>query len=331
MSLFPRLSAAACLILLPVAVAAAPDRGDRLEDFDRTVTEKPFEITVDQRACAPEGVHVQVLGSGGPGLDDGSASSGYLVWVDGRARVLIDTGPGTALNFEQSGADFKDLVAVAYTHLHPDHSSDLPAFVQGSEDVGRTEDLPLYGPAGNDLVPGLNDWIDRIIGPNGSWPLLSDYLSSLSSGGYKLIPYQMNASGRGSANAYRRDGISLTAIPTDHGRVPALAWRVDVEGVGITFTGDTANRRQTVAGLAEGSAILVAHHAVPESVRGADRERHMPPSQIGRIAEQADVNMVILSHRTARTRGRESRSRDIIRKSFRGGLVFANDLECWET
>ncbi|MDZ7826375.1 MAG: MBL fold metallo-hydrolase [Gammaproteobacteria bacterium] len=222
MPLFPRLSAAACLILFPVAVAAA-DRGDRLEDFDRTVTEKPFEITVDQRACAPEGVHVQVLGSGGPGLDDGSASSGYLVWVDGRARVLIDTGPGTALNFEKSGADFKDLVAVAYTHLHPDHSSDLPAFVQGSENVGRTEDLPLYGPAGNDLVPGLNDWIDRIIGPNGSWPLLSDYLSSLSSGGYELVPDQMDASGRGSANAYRRDGISLTAIPTDHGRVPALA------------------------------------------------------------------------------------------------------------
>ncbi|MDZ7826376.1 MAG: hypothetical protein U5R48_10550 [Gammaproteobacteria bacterium] len=43
------------------------------------------------------------------------------------------------------------------------------------------------------------------------------------------------------------------------------------------------------------------------------------------------MNMVILSHRTARTRGRESQSRDIIRESFRGGLVFANDLECWET
>jgi ribonuclease BN (tRNA processing enzyme) len=272
-----------------------------------------------------------VLGAGGPGLDDGSASSGYLVWVDGRARVLVDTGPGTALNYEKSGADFADLVAIVYTHLHPDHSSDLPAFVQGSEQAGRTEDLPLYGPAGNDLVPGVNDWIDRLIGPNGSWPLLSDYLSSLSSGGYKLIPYQMDASGRSAANAFRRDGISLTAIPTDNGRVPALAWRVDVEGVGITFTGDTANRRQTVAGLAEGSAILVAHHAVPESVRGAERERHMPPSQIGRIAEQADVNMVILSHRTARTRGRESQSRDVIRESFRGGLVFANDLECWET
>ena len=45
--------------------------------------------------CSPDdGVILQILGSGGPIADDGRASSGYLVWVDGESRVLIDAGGG---------------------------------------------------------------------------------------------------------------------------------------------------------------------------------------------------------------------------------------------
>ena len=40
---------------------------------------------------------VQVLGSGGPIADDGRASTAYLVWVDGSARILIDAGGGAFL------------------------------------------------------------------------------------------------------------------------------------------------------------------------------------------------------------------------------------------
>jgi len=48
--------------------------------------------------CPPEtGVALQVLGSGGPIADDGRASSSYLIWVDGKSRVLIDAGGGSFL------------------------------------------------------------------------------------------------------------------------------------------------------------------------------------------------------------------------------------------
>ena len=41
-------------------------------------------------ACPPaEGVALQVLGSGGPIADDGRASSSYIVWIDGKSRVLM--------------------------------------------------------------------------------------------------------------------------------------------------------------------------------------------------------------------------------------------------
>jgi len=68
---------------------------------------------------------VQVLGSGGPVADDARASSAYLVWVDGRARALVDIGGGAVLRFAEAGADFRDLDAVLLTHLHADHSAGL--------------------------------------------------------------------------------------------------------------------------------------------------------------------------------------------------------------
>lgn len=33
---------------------------------------------------------LQVLGSGGPELTDKRASSAYLVWIDNKAKILID-------------------------------------------------------------------------------------------------------------------------------------------------------------------------------------------------------------------------------------------------
>ena len=60
--------------------------------------------------CPPaEGVALQVLGSGGPIADDGRASSGYIVWVDGKSRVLVDAGGGTFLRFGEADANFVDL------------------------------------------------------------------------------------------------------------------------------------------------------------------------------------------------------------------------------
>jgi hypothetical protein len=42
------------------------------------------------RACRHKVVELQVLGSGGPELEDGRSSSAYVVWLDGKARVLVD-------------------------------------------------------------------------------------------------------------------------------------------------------------------------------------------------------------------------------------------------
>jgi hypothetical protein len=64
----------------------------------------PLIPSGDAEECGGEGIAVQVLGSGGPELQAKRASSSYLVWQDGQARVLIDAGGGSGLRFGESGA-----------------------------------------------------------------------------------------------------------------------------------------------------------------------------------------------------------------------------------
>src|SRR5690606_15553834 len=82
--------------------------------------------------CGNEGVWIQILGAGGPELDDGQASASYLLFIDNRSRLLVDTGPGAAAAFDRAGGKFADLDAIVFTHLHADHTADFPAFVAGS-------------------------------------------------------------------------------------------------------------------------------------------------------------------------------------------------------
>ena len=74
---------------------------------------------------------------------------------------------------------------------------------------------------------------------------------------------------------------------------------------------------------------LVISHVLPDHARGADREAHLTPSQIGRLANASNVRFLVLGSRAKRTFGIESASEAAIRESYKGSLIFANDLECW--
>src|SRR5690349_7493790 len=81
------------------------------------------------QSCAAGPTTLQILGAAGPAFQRDRASSGYLLWIDGKARMLVDIGGGTYLRFAQSGAKLSDLALIAISHLHPDHVSDLPALL----------------------------------------------------------------------------------------------------------------------------------------------------------------------------------------------------------
>ncbi len=278
-------------------------------------------------ACEDQGVWVQVLGSGGPEIGDKRASSSYIVWQDGKARVLVDMGAGSLLRFEQSGARINDIDVILMSHLHVDHSNDLPAFIKGSFFSGRRQDLPLYGPTGNDLMPSTSAYVYALFGENGAYRYLKDYLQGTDD--YRLVAHDVDTGSMGvtqvSSNSYH-----MTAIRVHHGPIPALAWRIEIDDRVIVFSGDMSNRDNRLASHIGGADLLVAHHGIPEKANRVARNLHMPPSEIGKIAAKAKVGQVVLSHRMLRTLGHEESSRQLIAEHYNGPIQFADDLECFK-
>ena len=281
--------------------------------------------------CPANGIHLQVLGAGGPQINDDHASTGYLIWQDGKAKALIDLGGGTALNFEKSGANFKDLEAIAFSHFHIDHAGGLPALVKGGFFLDRKTDLPILGPDGNKIMPSTTAYLKALFGkPDGAYKYMNAFLNKDAKSTYKLQPKNITASGKEMVEAMKTKSLTLKAIPVTHGPLPALAWRVEIGGVSVTFSGDMSGENGTLEQLAKDTTILVAHNAVPDGAEGTPRALHMPPTVIGKIAAAATPKMLVLSHRMKPTFGKEDATRKGIAKSFNGKPLFAEDMQCFK-
>jgi ribonuclease BN (tRNA processing enzyme) len=281
-----------------------------------------------------------VLGSGGPELQDRRASSSYLVWIEGKPRVLVDIGGGAALRFGESGATVSDLDVILLTHLHADHTADLPALIKSSFFEDRSRSLPVYGPAGNKFMPSTVTFVRTLFDSvRGAYRYLGDFLNPLARGGYKLQPQDVRPlSGRLKTDRkpgdeivypFANNRLYASAIPVTHGDIPALAWRITAGGKSMVFSGDANGRGEQLRHLAQDADILIAHNAVPEGASGVERDLHMPPSIIGRIAQQAQIKQLVLSHRMRRTLGKEEETLAAIRRHYAGPAQFANDLDCF--
>ncbi|MEJ2107161.1 MAG: MBL fold metallo-hydrolase [Acidiferrobacteraceae bacterium] len=277
--------------------------------------------------CGTDGVWLQVLGSGGPELDDGRASTGYVIWRDGKARVLVDLGGGSMDRFEQSGASVNDLDLILLSHLHVDHSADLPVLVKASFFSDRDRDLPLYGPTGNRVMPSTTEFVDGLFGAKGVYRYLNRFLTGDAA--YRLVPHDVDATRQKPRVILADSRYRVSAVAVHHGPIPALAWRVEIGGKSVVFSGDMNGDYGTLAVLARNADLLVAHHAIPEGATGVARDLHMPPSVIGRVAARARVRQLVLSHRMNRTLGREPESTRWIRRDYQGPLVYADDLQCF--
>jgi len=287
-------------------------------------------------ACGERGVWLQVLGSGGPELNDGRASSGYLVWFDGKAKILVDMGSGSLFRFEQSGAELNDIDVILMSHFHVDHSADLPAFIKASYFTGRDRDLPIYGPTGNFLMPSTSEFVEALFGRKGAFRYLNDYLNGYRDGSesYRIVAHDVMATGSKQSDVLHNSHYQLTAVPVHHGAIPALAWRVKIAGKTLVFSGDMNNDNHTVAALAKSADLFIAHNAVPDDAGRIARSLHMPPQIIGEIAAQAKVKKLVLSHRMNRTLGKDPQAaaaitRASINKHFKGEIVFVDDLQCF--
>lgn len=278
-------------------------------------------------SCPPAaGAAIQILGSGGPIADDGRAATGYLVWIDGQARVLIDAGGGTFLRFGEARAKFEDLDFIGLSHFHTDHSADFPALIKSGYFSERKRSLSIAGPAGDGVFPGLKGFLQAMLGKNqGAYAYLSTFLDG-TAGTPMLTPREIPAAG--TTVVYTGDDLSIDALQVPHGIVPAAAFRVRVGDQTFVFASDQNGSDPAFVDFAEGATVLVMHMVVPEDIAGAGRRLHAPPSVIGDIAAGAAPGQLVLSHFMARSLRDLEQNVSLVRERYKGDVVLAEDLAC---
>ena len=237
------------------------------------------------------------------------------------------TGSGSLANLEKAGADINDIEYILYTHLHVDHSADLPALIKATYFTNRNKDLLIYGPSGNALIPATTEFIDGLFGKKGVYRYLNNYLNG--SGSYQIKPHDVDITQENKQVISDKTDLRLQAMSVHHGPLPALAWRVEMGEASVVFSGDTSNKTEVLASFAKGAKILVAHHAIPEGAGDGAKNLHMTPSEIGRIAAQAEVENLVLSHRMTRSLAARAPSKKEIRQNYKGPMSFAKDLQCF--
>lgn len=276
------------------------------------------------QSCSSGPVAVQVLGSGGPWQNRERASTSYLVWVDGHAKVLVDIGGGAFLRFGQAQAKLGDLALVAISHLHPDHVSDLPALLWLSNQ-SRTEPLAIVGPSGNDLVPAFPTFLSRLFdAKTGAFQVLGTTLgaSPAGAGGGVRLDVGVADVTSGPTTVLDREGLTVTALGIPHGNIPTLAYRIRIGSTSIVFSSDQTGADPKFIDFARGANILVMHLAL---AAGTTSPLHASPAVVGRIAQEAGVGRLIVSH--LGLFDLDAAVADV-KKYYQGPLTVAADLQC---
>ena len=286
-----------------------------------------ISCTMPDAPCSPgEGVTLQVLGSGGPIADDARASSGYVVWIDGKSRVLIDAGGGTFLRFGEAAAKFSDLDFIGLSHFHTDHSADFPALIKSGSFSGRERPLSIAGPDGDGAYPGLKDFLQAMLGKDhGAYAYLAAFLDG-TAGTPMLTPREV-AAGKVTV-VYTSEDLNIDALQVPHGIVPAVAFRVRAADQTLVFATDQNGGDPAFVEFASGASVLVMHMGVPDNVEGVGRRLHAPPSVIGEIAARAAPGKLVLSHFMARSLLDLEQNVSLVRERYKGEVVVAEDLAC---
>lgn len=280
---------------------------------------------------------MQILGSGGPFAGTNRASTGYLIWRNGRSIVLIDAGGGTFLRFGEAGGRLDDLSLVAISHLHADHVSDLPALLWQSE-AARQRPLKISGPSARGPFPDMSTFLTRLFdSTNGAFPILGGTVGQTGNG-VRLDVTVLDVNAPAPTTVLREDGLEVTAVGVPHGNVPSVAYRIQVGQRSVVFSGDQTGRDPRFVNLAMGADVLLMHLAISTQATDALAQLHATPATVGQVAAAAKVGRLVLSHfiqAPSQTPPRDAFSlfnleQNVaeVKKHYAGPVVTGADLQC---
>jgi ribonuclease BN (tRNA processing enzyme) len=228
-----------------------------------------------------------------------SAAAYHVRWSDG--SLLMDLGPGALRRATEAGIDWSSADAVLLTHFHMDHFADLLPYLfalKNTPGLGRSRELVLFGPV------GVVDVMTGLAGLFGSWVRMPG------------IPLRIMEYGDGPVEIGR---CRVEPMPVRHSR-GALGFRLEVGRVAIAYSGDTGPCDELIH-LCREADLAVLECAATEEVLA----NHLTPEEAGRIANEAGVRTLLLSHFYPSARPDDVLAR--CRKTYYGTILLAEDLQ----
>ncbi|MGH9119896.1 MAG: MBL fold metallo-hydrolase [Acidimicrobiales bacterium] len=264
---------------------------------------------------------VVILGSGTPNPDPGRAGAALAVVAD-QAWLLVDCGRGATQRAIDAGLDLTSLVAVAITHHHSDHLSDLATLAAARWTAGAASPLVVVAPNGpaarfaRRCLDGFDDQAFHRQAPR-------------SAGRRPAIEVNGFYGSQRVAPVLAAAGWDLKSVLVDHHPIePAVGYVVEHGGLRVAVSGDTAvcdGLRQ----LARGVDVLVHETLLSSRVSPALLEWNAGARAVGALAAEARPGTLVLTHLIPAPRSPEDERAflDEVRAGgFDGSTVVARDL-----
>ena len=198
-----------------------------------------------------------------------------VVAETGGETLVFDLGSGAMRGMLHAGLDPFTVDRIFFTHFHPDHTVDVVPLLfsmkYGAEEE-RTRPLYLSGPE-----PFRSFW-GSVTDVWGEW-MLGDYPTKISE-----LPHEC-------ASPLDLPGGRLSWAPAEH-RPESIAYRLDGESGAFVYAGDT-EYSESVVELARGARTLLVECSFPDT---SPVPGHLTPSSAARIASEAGVERVVLTH-----------------------------------
>jgi ribonuclease BN (tRNA processing enzyme) len=313
---------------------------------------RPVQATPSPGAAPSPSAQLVLLGTrAGPGVDLTRGMSSSAVVVDGHA-YLFDCGYGAVRALTAAGIALRSVDTLFLTHLHNDHTLDIPALLSLQWIGNKTEPTRVFGPPGTSaLVAAAVDFF------------AGDVEIRTVDEGRTLRPAELFKGSDVDATAaptsvFEDERMRVSSAENTHfstratARMPhrSVAYRADTAGRSIVFAGDTAYSENLVR-LARGADVFVceviaqsvydqmmerakadaaAGHA--ESISRHVAETHSTPAVVGRMASEAGVRTVVLNHQLQPARPSSglndyvSKFIEGVRSEFDGEVIVGQDL-----
>jgi len=284
---------------------------------------------------AATGTKLVVLGSAAGPVPGRSRKMTSHVMLSNGAAYILDCGLGVTDRFAETGIPFGALRSIFITHHHADHNIEYGPLLVIGWIQGMRQSVKAFGP------PPLKQMTADFLR---AYKTTIDFWAE----DFKMTPLGMIEVTEvpGAGAVMQDDNVKVTSVVVQHPPVtPALGYRFDFRDRSIAFSGDTTPI-EAVAQMAKGADVLVheamyvpaveaylrAQIARGRPVKYEDYMAHMkadhsPVEEVGRIAAEAGVKTLVLSHLTpALDSISDDTWRDAAAKNFKGEIIVARDL-----